>query len=1127
MNLRHVSILSLFKAIESKTDYRFVYSNDLIPSKYTVSIEVRETPVSEVLSHALDNTGLDFRLMDNNLIVVADKDNIRNFLRITGKVTDINGEPLEGVSVTIKGSSGGALTDTEGFFSLNANANAELVFSYVGYEAQTIAVNNRKSITIILRGARELENVIVVANTGYQNISPERATGAYDVIGRNVLDKRPVSNLSTALVGMVAGMQGKENADGTASFLVRGTSSLYSNTQPLVVVDGFPIADYDFSTINPNDVQSITVLKDAAAASIWGARSANGVIVITTKKGRAGKLRIEGNYFTRISDRQDLDQILVQANSPDHIRYEKLAWDNNWMLSPYAGNLQQVTTSPLTLAQEYMWKFKQGQISQAQRDAGLDSLSNVSNRGQVNDYLMRRAVLNQFNLTMSGSTSQTNTYLSLLYENDKLSMQKSGSDRLMVNFNNQYSPAKWLKFSIASTIQYKKTDNSGATISEIQGLSPYETLLDPNGAYSVNLTMNREQLATLPLEKFPYADWNYNLLRETRGRKFTNENISARFQAGMNVDIFKGLSLDVRFQFEKKKIETENYYSDDTYYARNMVNTMAKYNQGTQRIDTLYIPKGGILTSGNSNQNSHVLRGQLNYDRSFGRHNVTVIAGSEMSQYTTTGRTNPTAYGYDPETLQSTVPQFGYGSSVDLMKNFLNNDATIAGGNSTFSWERDRYLSFYGNAAYTYNGRYTLSGSARSDASNFITDDKQLRWAPLWSVGAMWNIGREDFMRSFSWINVLKLRATYGRNGNAEKSTSTKPLISLGSSLNATTGTYIASVSSYGNPYLRWEKTNTTNIGVDFAFLNSKISGKLDYYNKHGQDIMGTITLPGATGVTSQRFNNAEVMNTGIELELTTNVRIANKFGYSPTLTYAYNQNEIRNLYFPNQYAYALVADPYVQGRPVGAVYSYTYAGMIDGTPHVEGLNKAPHSFNVVSLHNTALGLPFMNYEGTNIPPHTLGWFNQFTYDNFYLTALVVGKFGGVYRNPIFNYATGVGSSKTSVSKLVSDVFAGDQNIPEFGLPNNAQYYLWDRYAPYLDVLVERSDYVELKELSLGYNLPTDLISRASFKSARVFFQVRNLGLLYKANSKGYHPEWLPGSIRPVTTYTIGANVQL
>lgn len=1145
---RNVTLQRVIAEIKKQTGYNFVYKSEVLKKAHNVSIHVQNASLSEVLNLCFKDQPLSYTIIEKIVVVkplqvekkMDDPLAFAFFIEVTGRVLNEKGEPVEGATVTVKGTNRSTSTAAKGIFVLRSlRPDATLVISGVDIETTEVKVEGRSDLEIRVKTrVVSMNEVAVVASTGYQTISRERATGAYDVVGQEVLSKRPVSNLSTALQGVVAGMQAKENVDGSVDFLIRGNSSLYASAKPLIVVDGFPVIDSTFASINPNDVLSVTVLKDAAAASIWGARSANGVIVVTTKQGRAGKLNVEFNAFSRISKKMDLDQVLVQATAKDQIAYEKLGFTNEWFFNPYAGSFSEIGKS-LTLAQELLFANKNGTLATDVMNRKLDSLSNINNREQIKDLLMQRAVLNQYNLSLSGGSDRSRTHASLLYETNKTAFIKSGYNRYMLNFNNQFRPSNSITLMVGATLQYRKQETSGATVGEIQSLSPYETLLNPDGSYSVNLkTYNREQMALLPLAKFPYQDWTFNLLREVNGRKLTNEDLNARLQAGLNIKIFKGLTLDARLQYERQRREYENYYSEETFEARNLVNSLVEYNNNTKEVTKTYLPKGGILRSSTgsipdiTNTESFLVRNQLNFNRTFlSQHEVNVIAGAEISEYRTNTRTNPWVFGYYPEKLQASVPQYGYGSSVDQFKNFTGSNATISGANTVFGWRLDRYVSFYGNASYTYNGKYTVSGSVRSDASNFITDNPSLRWAPLWSFGGMWNIKREDFMETVDFFNSLNIRATFGKNGNAEKSTSTQALLNIGGSLNATTGTITGTVSDNGNPQLRWEETTIRNLGIDFSILRSKVYGKIDLYNKLGEGIVGVVALPAATGTTSQKFNNAKISNKGVEVELGVNLNIPNTgIRYNTSVTYSYNKNTITDLYYPALYAYAMLDSQFpafVEGRPVGSIYSYTYLGMIDGVPHVAGPKGAPSTFGDAALHNRGLGLQFLNYEGTSVPPHTLGWLNNIGFKNFNLLVLFVGKLGGVYRNPTFGFAsTTLGSSKTFVDRFVKDVIAGDPNIPGFAKPKETQLYLWDRYTPYLRGLVESSSYIECKEITLDYSFPASLSNRIRMEKLKLFAQMRDLGLVYHANSKGYNPDWLPGQNRPLPTYTFGLSVQ-
>ncbi|WP_165798492.1 SusC/RagA family TonB-linked outer membrane protein [Chitinophaga costaii] len=1151
----NLTLKQAFAEIEQQTDYVVFSKKEFFKDAKTVSISMHNQPLLVVLDSLLKDQPITYRLVDKNIILSRKMTPLKELLApvyfsaISGRVTDSLGQPLERASVRLLPGKKGAFTDAAGQFSIDgvSEGSYTLEISVVGFETikkeiQVIAGTPLSLGTIALRpAALALNTVSVTYSTGYQTISKERATGAFSTVTSDMLQKRPVSNISTALQGMVAGMQSTENEDGSMNFLIRGSTSLYADKRPLVVVDGFPISSSDFSDINPNDVASITVLKDAAAASIWGARSANGVIVIITKKSKRTKLKIEANAFTRIAQKPNLHQLLTQANSADQVAYERKAFENNWTFFPYSGSFYDLTNS-LTLAQELLYAQQAGSISEADMNAGLDRLSKIDNRKQVKDLLLQNPQLNQYNVTLQAGSEQVKTYASLLYENSNGGFVKNGYDRFNLNMNNDFKLAKWLQFNIGANMQYKKINTSGATIGEIQDLSPYELIKNPDGSYATELnTYNREQLAKIPSGKFPYSDWSYNLLQEVRGRNLEQEDLNFRLQTGLNIRLAKGLSLESKFQFERDHTDYNDYYGESTFYVRNLVNYMTEYDPETQVVGRSFIPKGGILksrvvtdplTGSSANINalqvqSYLVRNQLNYDAHFGnKHDLTAIAGMELSQYTSTGKGYPWSYGYNPNLLQSTTPPYGYGNSLNYLTDILGYTDNVPGGTPSFTWERDKYVSFYGNAAYTYNNKYTLSGSIRSDASNFITDKPSLRWSPLWSIGGKWNLKEETFMQPVHFLDRLDVRLTWGKNGNVERSTSTKALLNVGSSLNSSTNTITASIANNGNPSLRWEKTTTTNLGIDFSLLKNKLFGSIDLYNKKGEGIIGEVALPAATGTTLQRFNNAGIINRGAEITLGFNAGKAPGLQYSTAITYAYNYNKVNNLYNPSEYVYQLIDGYFVQGRPVNPVYSFTYLGMQDGVPQVKGLKGVASSFNNVSLYNGNAGLEVLNYEGTATPPHTLGWVNTFEFHHFSFTAIFNGKFGGVYRDPTFNYTATVGSGKVFVNRFVNDVLAGDPTIPGFANANETKLYLWDRYAPYLNTLIESSSYIECKELTLQYDLPRKVVNTIHFGGLKAFVQTRDVGLIWEANKHGYNPDWLPGTNRPVQSYTFGINAQ-
>lgn len=365
-------------------------------------------------------------------------------------------------------------------------------------------------------------------------------------------------------------------------------------------------------------------------------------------------------------------------------------------------------------------------------EQGLERLRNTSNRQQLKDYLMQTQLLQQYNVSISGGTERMSNYMSLMYEKNDESTIKRGYEKFMINYNNSYKVTKWLTANLITTLQRKDQETSGVTIGEFSNLSPYEMLLNEDGSYATNLNVyNRAELEKLPLEKLPYSDWSYNMLREVRGREYKTTNTMYRVQLGLNAQIIKGLNYDMRVQYESTSSEYKNYDSEDSFYARNLVNSYTEYNNETQEVGVSRIPKGGVLRSGKTEYSNYVFRNQLNYNNSFAeKHEISALAGIEISQYDTEGTVNPYVYGYNKEKNTSSVPPYGYGSNVDSFKNFFGNSATIEGGNTSYSLRCDRYVSYYTNIGYVYDGKYGASFSARGDGSNFVSDDPSLRWCP-------------------------------------------------------------------------------------------------------------------------------------------------------------------------------------------------------------------------------------------------------------------------------------------------------------------------------------------------------------------------------------------------------------
>ena len=779
LNLKSVNVKDFFNEVTKQTGVNFICKSDLANQLPRVTVHESNKPVRQVLAKVFAQLGCNYEI-EGNFVTVTRKQTGGLNRPLSGTVRDASGEPLIGVTVALANSNVRTITDNDGHYQLNIPATAcEVEFSYIGTENYTLQVaggNTPLRRNVTLESDNLLDEVVV---TGYQTISKERTTGSFDKINAKDLETRPTADLSSALQGMVAGMQATENEDGTVTFAIRGQSTLYADAQPLIVVDGFPI-EGTFTSINPNDVESVTILKDAAAASIWGARSANGVIVITTKKSHDKKLKVQGKAFWRIQTNPDLDYVLNQASSKSTVDYEikgnEMGWDMGYAYTPTLSNFY---GGALSQAQELYFKHKYFGLSESAMNTSLDELRNRSNRQQLKDYLMQTALLQQYNVNLQGGSEKLSNYLSLMYEKNDERTIKRGYNRFMLNYNNEYKFNKYITATVGATLQKRSQDQTGVTLQEFTELSPYDMIKNADGSYAYQpYIYDNLMIDQVDTSSFPYSDFSYNMLREVENRKYKTTTSNYRVQLGLNFKIIKGLNYDIKYQYERNEYTTTQYDNEETFFVRDRVNFYSDFDTNTGVATNSYLPTGGIKRSRNGVNFNDVFRNQLNYSNIFGKHDITAIAGIEMSRYVNRSTTNPTVYGYVATTNTAQIPGYGQNDNIGNLydysyynTDYFNSLAT------TYTDREDRYLSYYGNVGYMFDERYGASFSIRSDGSNFVSKDASLRWSPMWSAGVKWNIHKEGFMKDLACVNRLSLRATYGINGNAEKTTSPETLI--------------------------------------------------------------------------------------------------------------------------------------------------------------------------------------------------------------------------------------------------------------------------------------------------------------------------------------------------------------
>lgn len=781
LNIRNTTIREAFSQIEKSSDYVFLVRDEAQSFlDKRVSLSTQKSNINQILDVLLSNSGLDCRVVERQVLIyrkvdnsiLSDVEEIQQkstpTITVSGIIKDRDNEPLPGVSIIVKGTNQGIASDFDGRFVLpNIPENAIINISYVGMKGQSISINKRTYIEVILsEDEAALEELVV---TGYQTLSRERATGLFETVGEKYLNK-PSTSVEQSIIGNVSGIQiiNKGYRDRDESIIIRGLTSLGANSKPLIIVDGFPI-EGELSSINPNDIANITVLKDAAAASIWGARSANGVIVISTKAAKKGKVNVELNSFMKFTKKLDLDYANPLATSAETLEYEKMGFDSNFfkrgslMANNYSNAIYHTSSRLYSQGVIAMNENKLGFLDD-NLDKVLSKMSMLDNRNQIKNYLLNSPTTQQYNLAISGGTESLRNVASVMFDKNDAPFKGNDDQRFTLNYRTDISLFKWLDISLNTMFQYNKENLNGVSLAEIQGMSPYDMLIGENGEY-----LHIQKDVYLPIitryisDKgviFPYDDWTYNPLRESKGRDFTRKQSYARVQGGLKFNIIEGLYFDTKFQYELMNGSNKNLYSEDTYQIRFNVNYNSEWNGDSATLPKQNVAKGMGISESNTSLDAWSVRNQLTYNRSFdGFHDIAAIVGTEVNKRVYQSTSYPLMYGFDDNLLSITPPLNGiYTPSNPIYNMFGQLPSYFTGFNypsATRTYMVDKYFSFYSNVSYTFYSKYTISGSFRTDASNLISSNPSIRYSPFWSTGLAWQLGQEDFMKTIEWINRL------------------------------------------------------------------------------------------------------------------------------------------------------------------------------------------------------------------------------------------------------------------------------------------------------------------------------------------------------------------------------------
>lgn len=1037
-----------------------------------------------------------------------------------GKVSDTRGRPIAGASVKEEGRGAIAVSDSSGTFALPVSAQDPLIrISHVLFNPlkEQVQLTSGRTVPFILQ-PKDFQLEEVQISTGYQTLPKERATGSFSHINAALLNEQVSTDVISRLEAVASGLVFDRTTSEKNGITIRGVSSVLGEKAPLVVVDNFPY-EGDLNNINPNMIENITLLKDAAAASIWGARAGNGVVVITTKQGRMNQpLHLEVNANLTSEGKPDLS-FIPQMSSRDYIDMEKFLFANKYRFSDTSSS----RFVPFTPVYEILFKQKKGQLTSSQTDGQLNDLASVDIRQEYKKYMYRSPFRQQYSASLNGGSGPASWYFLSGYDRNVSELQES-YDRLNLDLRNTYRPLKQLQLSTSVYYTQSKSTGGRTPYGQVMGTSqqlpPYTRFADDQGN-ALPIARNYRLSYVDTVGQGLLHDWNYYILDDYRHNYSETTLSDAMLNAGLSYIFFSWLKANVNYQYERQKTDASVLYDEQSYFARDLINRFSQLNYVNRTVKYI-VPDGAIYDLSNQTMNSSSLRAQLNVDHHWNLHSLSALLGGEIRDKKQTGAANRT-YGYNPDILTFT--------NADLVNSYpsiVNGSASYIPDNSSFSYTTNRFVSAFLNASYSYDNRYTVSASARRDASNLFGVNTNDKWNILWSSGFAWTLSNEHFYHS-ALLPFLKLRATYGFSGNTDPYQTALTTVSFLTS-NPYTGLPAGTISKYGNPDLRWEKIRMINLGADFASAGNRLTGSLDVFWKKATDLFGSTPMDYTTGVQNNGVikNVAAVNGHGFDLVLNGEALKTRSFIWNLNLNLSGYKDKVLHYYLSSQTGnnYVAAVSPRltpIEGRPLYSFFSYRWRGLDAATGDPTGYINGHDSKNYPAITGDSTQISDLVFKGSAIPTLYGSLGSIFGWKNWSLTFRFLYKFGYYYRRQGIDYSSLFAGGSLGTSEYQSRwQNPGDElktNVPSMVYPATAAR---DALYNFSEATVEKGDHIRLQYITLNYRAGQSLTRRLPFSAAEVYVNMSNLGILWAANNEGRDPEYRGTSVPPALSISAG-----
>ena len=1139
---------NVFKMIEQKGEFTFLYSIEDVDHVSSININVKQAGLKEVLDICLASTKLTYEINGRLVVIrVRDEKPEDKMMIIKGSVKDKKGEPLPGVTIIEKGTSVGVASGINGEFTFTTTKRDSvfLIFSFVGMKTKVILWKGQKELKVVMEeDAQEMDEVVV---TGYQTVKKSNMAGSVSTVKAEDLILNGTQSLEQALQGKLPGVviTNQDGLVGTRQKVrVRGTSTLLGSQDPVWVVDGIIQQDplpfkaeeltlfgknqdnldvirnfvgSAISWLNPSDIKDITVLKDASATAIYGVKAANGVIVITTKKGEKGRLSINYTGNFSVGSKVTYDKLDLM-NSKERIDVSKEIFEKGLVGK---NSLEPIGFSGL------LSQYLQEKISYDEFNAGVKKLEVVNT--DWFDLLFENPFSHSHSLSVSGGSDKTTYYASFGMNmnngtakgNDSKSY--SGSVSLNSMVTDQLQVSARVAGNVTTTNGFNKVDPYSYASTTSRVISAY----DDNGELSYYRNRN---------------GYRYNVLNElsNTGNKNTTSTLSANMQVIW--EMLKGLKMESTFNYSYTSSYGESFATEYSNYIANIRGyEFGVYSSQDVEYQKSSLPHGGELTIAENRNATWTWKNMLSYVKNWDMHLLTVQVGQESSSSKYDGLAE-NMFGYIPSRGKAVV-----NPPAQIIKSMPNENEIIYGKNGLYDSQiyhritdrKSNNLSFFGIMTYTYDERYVLNASIRTDASNRFGQDKSARYQPIWSVGLRWNLGREHFMESQDFLNEFSIRASYGVQGNASEAASPDLIAYIPSGatgVSSATGEYLLKMKSLPNPHLKWEKTKSYNLGADFVLWKNKISGTFEYWKKKGEDIIVNKEVPYENGVLSMPMNGGTMENSGWELGVSFAPVRTKDFVWSLSLNTSKTYNELTSELESNEsWEKARSGSLYKKGYPVSAFWAFDFVGVSskDGAPE----------FNLYDFENNPLAdkdaTQYMKYMGRMDPDFTAGMNTSFRYKTLTLSASFNIQLGGKkFLAPVFNSGM-TNDLPSEYQNLPKDLVnrwreAGDEahtqipSLPDARRINSVIFPSGSTYTSamyhFSNVRVAKASFRRCNNISLSYNMPSGLIAKYA-KNIGFNFSVSNPFIIVSKDFNGKDPEVATGSQPISQNYTFSINV--